>query len=70
MVVFGAGHLSRKALAAGSRSQALPGNVLFARLRLATSGGAGNTVRYQGEPGNERKVAQKPLNHRGKPGGD
>ena len=39
-----------------SRSQALPGNVLFARLRLNAAGGAGKTVRYQAEPGNKGKL--------------
>jgi hypothetical protein len=39
-----------------SRSQALPGNVLFPRLRLDATGGAGKSVRYQAEPGNECKT--------------
>ena len=53
--------VSGTALAAGScsRSQPLPGNVLFAKLRLDASGGAGNTVRYQAEPGNEGTRTQR-----------
>jgi hypothetical protein len=34
----------------------LPGNIRSARLRLDSARGAGNTVRYQVEPGNERKT--------------